>query len=398
MSNGGNFVINGGTTTGNMILGSGSTLTVNAMDSAWTNLNFTSIDSNSTFIYSYTKAQTIRTLDYGNLTILGTGIKTARGNITVAGNLNNSSQLNSSYDLTVDGNAFSSGNITAANIYLEGTLNSISGNLTARQNLTFAGGTSTGTMRAVTADLEGTVENVYATTINSTSVEITGTVTSTNFNAVTVGLSSDASVTTTNAAITNLSSSGSGNSNTFKVTGTVTNINSWMIDVSGDSTLNIDRGSNAIEIVQGSSSTAFDADNMAVDTGSTLKFITTNNITLNNINSGSIGMDDFDGTLWLKCANIVISDTCDFSGGDMSLVFQNSGFFDIETGSNFIVNNGIGINNLRIITKSGSSAVITSNNGFVNITGNVTADNAGNSLTLNAATSASVENISELLT
>ena len=397
ISNSGTFTVTGGTVTGNIILGAGSTLAIGVEDKAWKDFTISSIDLSSTVIYNYDGKQTVRTIAYGNLTISGSGAKTAKGTITVAGDFNNSSEFKSSYDLTVDGDTVSTGSIKAKNITLNGTANDIDGDVTASRNLVFGGGVSTGLLKGKDVEIvtNSTVHDISATTISGgADITVTGTVTAKDMVVGILTLNNGASVTTVNVTLDAVYSL-SGN-NTLKFTGTDANSNfsAWTtINVSGGSTLNIDRGRNDIYISDGSVTPSFDINNMTVSSTSTLKFITTKNIFVTDV-SGTL--PNFNGTLWLKSKDITISETCNFEDTNLSLVLDNSGYFNLEAGATFKIKNGIGINNLRIIEGGigDTTATIESTTGYITIINSITSTNSAYNLVLNAATTVSVNKVS----
>ncbi|MDD5727410.1 MAG: hypothetical protein PHV59_02495, partial [Victivallales bacterium] len=405
--NSGTFTVTGGTVSGGIDLDAATSLLVLACaDASVSGLTLNSLNSSSTVSYNYDGIQTIKTAGYGNLTINGTGAKTADGVITVSGDLTNNSDFTSDYNITVTGDTTGSGNITAANIYLNGTNNYVTGDLTATGDVTFGGGTSTGTITGVTVTAEGTVTNVNATALNATdnltiegAVSATtvdagaftltvdgGTVNTTNLTAAILNLAGSASVTTVNASLTTINSTSG--SNTLKATAaSVADVNysDWIINVSGTSTLTVDRGGNDINI-DGSiapPATSFDINNMTVASGATLKFVTTGDAVLTDIVSGNL--TNYEGTLWIKSDDITL-DGCNFSSGDMSLVIENSGYFNIAAGSTNIFKNSITINNVRITGTSGT-ATLRSTTGSVSV-GNVISNSSAVSLALVSDTAA----------
>jgi hypothetical protein len=397
------FVHRTPTTQANMVVNVEGTGNLTFNTGVAQSVTLTTLESDSNVNYIYAGDQTVYTATYGNLTVSGTGTKTAEEVITVDGNMINSSTLTSGYNLTVDGNLANSGSITAVditvngnttgigslsgtNIYLNGTGNNISGDVTAVDDLTFAGGTSTGTLTGTTVNAEGTVANVNATTLNSTSLAVTGTVNTTDLNVTTLGLSNDASVNTVNANLTTINSTGG--SNTLKaITASTSDVNytSWIINASGNSTLVIDRGTNDILISEnGSVTDSFNINNMDVDSGSTVKFATEGNASLTDIDSAALA-GTYDGTLWIKSYDISLPG-CDFSGGNMSIKIENSGYFDLVAGTTLTFGKGVDINNVRIIAglPSATLATLASTSGDVSI-GNVVSLSPTYSIFLNAA-------------
>lgn len=324
----------------------GGTLTFNTGTAQYVTLS--ELDTGSNVNYTFAGDQTIYVeAEYGNLTISGTGTKTAEAVITVNGDFTNDSDFVSAYDLTVNGFFDNAGSLTIPNIYLNG------------------GGTSQGT--------------ITATTITATdSLTVTGDITATDFTvANTLNFNNNASITTVNADLNLIVSNVSGNDSSIKLTGvdTDSNFSDWVINVEGGSILTINRGTNDIQISDGSVDPSFNATNMTVDSSSTVKFVTTGDATLTDIDSGSTGMADFIGTLWIKCDDIAMPG-CDFSVGDMSLIIENSGYFDLVAGTTLTFGKSISINNVRIIEGAPDATIATlaSTNGDVTISDVISVD------------------------
>ncbi|MCX6257380.1 MAG: hypothetical protein NTW49_05730, partial [Bacteroidia bacterium] len=168
----------------------------------------------NTVNYGYAGTQTLLGITYYNLTISGSGTKTAGGAITVAGNLTISAGTfaDGGYTVTVNGNVTNNGTHSGAGeIYLYGGSGSHAvtgttdtyGNLELNdaQGATFANTSGTTTVGTLTVTAGTMTLNSFTTSLTVTTTNVTGTLT---FNNAT-GTRSMGAVTVNTGGIVNVS-------------------------------------------------------------------------------------------------------------------------------------------------------------------------------------------------
>ena len=238
------------------VTGTGS-IDIGVADTAFYTPVSLTVSNTSSTTYSLADDQTIYTTTYGDLTILNGGEKTAKGTITVAG------------DLAVTGSTYTNTgatNVTGSATLTDATLNVVDMSA-ASFNATGSTITSTGDVTATTI------------TMDSSSLSAIGTVTGTTSTTL------DAASITADTITTGTVTADSGISTLIADTYSIT---SFDVNNSG-SKLRINNSSD-ITIMNAGSPT-FDSDSMTVDSGAIIEFYTTGKagVTITNGAAGIAG-------------------------------------------------------------------------------------------------------------
>jgi len=155
----GSFTCNRSSNGGTFTVSNGATLKIGGTNSFPSNFNTTTLGNSSTVEYYRADNQTVFVTQYGNLTLSGSGTKTASGTIGVVQTFTNSSGITfSGTTLTLDGDT----NTNSGTITLTGTLDFGNSNSDAFTN--------SGSVTAGTLTVHGTFTN-NGTTIIQTSLD-----------------------------------------------------------------------------------------------------------------------------------------------------------------------------------------------------------------------------------